>query len=140
MNAFYFGTYRQPGHELWAPGTFDPVRVPYYRAGSKPPPFVVASRRIPWGKTPDGTLNPKREIEGEALLHHKDGWTAIAFANRTDDTRPGSNSVFIFEGELTFDGAIEAARKHFPQVVERFNFEIRPVHRERQAVDRGPGR
>lgn len=127
LNAYYFGTYRGVGHYLWMPGRFDPVTVPHFPAGSKPPPAVVVSRQIPWGTTPDGILNPKPEVEGEALLHHKDGWTAIAFANRTDDKRGGSNAVFMFDDTLSFDEAVEAMKHHFPQIVDKFSFEVREV-------------
>jgi hypothetical protein len=107
--AYYFGTYRQAGHYFWTEG------MGHSRYSGDPPG--------PWGHV-DGQLAPAGDVEGEALLHHKDGWTAIAFANRTDDSRPQSNSAFLFDATLTFDEALEEARKRFSQVVERLSFEI----------------
>jgi hypothetical protein len=117
VRAFYFGTYREPGHYLrdqdwrhvWPENTHQGVD------------------KIVWGPLPwrdiDGGLQP-RGPDGTALLHHKDGWTALAFPNNSDDNR-GSNSAFFFDAVLDFDEAVEAARQHFPHVVERFPFEVR---------------
>lgn len=102
-DAFYFGTYRQPGHYWWnADGRKHRAKV---------------NLRI------DGVYNPS-EREGDAKLVHLKAWTILAFANRTDDSRAGSNAAFCFRGNLTFDEAVEKARQTFPWVVEHFAFDI----------------
>lgn len=113
LEAYYFGTYRRSGHYLFDMG-MNEVRGQF--AGDAKSP-------VPWGWAIDGKLNPN-EREGEARLHHKDGWTALAFANRTDDSRPGSNSVFLVNRHLTFLEAVVYFIDLFPQVVQRFKFQI----------------
>jgi hypothetical protein len=120
--AFYFGTYGAPGHHL---------RDEYGRKVRPTHPHEGVEA-IQWGPLPwkhiDGGLCPRGpQRQGEALLHHKDGWTALAFWNRTDDTRAGSNSAFFFEGTLTFEEALAAARERFPRVMRHLPFEVRPV-------------
>lgn len=83
--------------------------------------------RNPWGLEVDSGLCPKRvgEREGSAQLHHKAGWTALAFWDRSGyDHRPGCNSCFIAEGTLSFAAMMAAARHHFPLIVARLLFEV----------------
>lgn len=121
MKVFYFGCHREAGHYFWVPGM-------QYAWG------VV--RLIPW-RSVDPTLCPgadpdpnvyrrtRPEVEGEALLHHKDGWTALSFWDRSVDERGGCNSQFFAEGTHTFEEMLALAREHFPEVMKRFAFEIR---------------
>lgn len=111
---YYFGTYLSSGHYLW-----NTAFTKLWHSRNESP--------VPWGWALDGTLAPKREVEGEALLHYKDGWTALSFANRTDDSRSGSNATFFFNTILTFEQAVEAAKLHWPRVVNKFDFEIVPA-------------
>lgn len=119
----YFGCIGGPGHYLFAsPGRW-------------------ASREVvtPWGQTPDGTLTPHenvcsrkrgshyclcKEIEGSALLHHKDGWTALSFWDRSVDKRGGCNSTFMSEGVLTLEEMMRKATAEFPNVMNRLRFPI----------------
>lgn len=94
--------------------------------------------RSPWGVYPDGTLAPhtsKRcgngcstcactQPEGVSAVHHKDGWTALAFWDRSIDRRTNSNSVFLFSGDHDFLRMIALAIEHFPSVMKRFEFPI----------------
>jgi hypothetical protein len=100
-------------------------------------------RGCPWGdRHVDGILcRPVRsglhlsldesrseEIEGLTRLHHKDGWTAIAYWDRSGpDRRYGCNSNFVAVGTFTFDEMLTLARHHFPHVIARTvgKFEIR---------------
>jgi hypothetical protein len=90
----------------------------------------------PW-KAFDGTLcvgvghvsrpeftDREKQIEGAALLHHLDDWTALAFWDRSIDSRYGSNSAFLLEGRFTFDEACRVAREAFPRVWARYKFEV----------------
>ena len=62
--------------------------------------------------------------EGQALVHHKDGWTALSFWDRSVDKRGGCNSNFFFEGTFDFAQMIELAKANFPTVWSRYTFQI----------------
>ncbi len=84
---------------------------------------------MPWGRYgEDGKLPPEEggQVQGEALVHHKDGWTALSFWDRSVDTRFGCNSNFFFRGTYDFAEAVALARTAFPQVWARFTFDVRP--------------
>lgn len=82
----------------------------------------------------DGGLQPgcvkgdpyrhRTEVEGEALLHHKDGWTAISFWDRSVDTRGACNSTFIAKGVFTFDEMVSLAKARFATRWGRMKFEV----------------
>ncbi len=105
---YYFGCEHSPGHFLQSASgkkLYDPVD--------------------PWGWKIDGGLCPPgRQFEGTVALHHKDGWTAIAFWDRSVDSRGGSNSVFMADQILPYDQMIEAAKAKFPAIWSRFKFEV----------------
>jgi hypothetical protein len=104
---FYFGCIGDVGHFVW---NIHGQRV---------------ANTSPWGDEVDGGLCPAgKQVEGAASLHHEDGWTALAFWDRSVDSRPGSNSVFLIEGEYDFESAVEVAREAFPQIWQRFKFEV----------------
>ena len=104
----YFGCIRSAGHFVWSP------------EGR----YVTDCE---WLGYLDGRLPPEgKEVEGVARLHHFNGCTVIAFWDNSVDSRPASNSAFMLLGKLTFDQAVEAAKQAFPQVWQRFTFEVRP--------------
>jgi len=124
MRAFYFGCYKHPGHYLWVPGM-----------GSHS--MSLLAKTIPWGDHVDGGLCPGKkgrdgwtrsygtaQVEGQAEHHVLDGWTAVAFWDRSGDSRPGSNSAFIFEGVFTFEGVIARSKEVFPEIWKRITFEV----------------
>lgn len=89
----------------------------------------------PWPKI-DGELQPGcgsapiwklTQEQSAGQLHHRDGWTAIAFWDRTGDERGNSNSTFLFDATLTFTEALEQARIHFPEIVARMEAAA-PLH------------
>lgn len=67
----------------------------------------------------------KEQIEGQALLHHKGGWTALAFWDRSSDHRSNSNSVFLIQQTLDFAQMLVVSKQVFPQIWERFKFEVK---------------
>lgn len=84
---------------------------------------------LPWPKI-DGTLTPptlftEQEHEGNAALHHHDGWTALAWWDRSVDKRHNSNAALFTSG--TYDAAtmLELGRKHFPSCMARMTYEIK---------------
>ena len=78
----------------------------------------------PWGYGVDGSLLPKSQIEGRAFIHHKDGWTALSFWDRSVDSRRGSHSTFLAEGSFGFDEMVAFGKKHFPEVWARYTFPV----------------
>jgi hypothetical protein len=127
MRFFYFGCHRESGHFFWD----EAMRHAW-----------DAERVIPWERV-DGALCPgasqdpdrwwertRPEVEGEAALHHKDGWTALAFWDRSVDHRSACNSVFFAEGTHSFAEMVQIAGAHFPQVWGRFAFTVRLAESE----------
>lgn len=113
-DAYFYGAREAPGHYLWTPRgrEVDP------RAGL-----------VPWSHAElDGRLQPPdpAQPEGVASLHHRGGWTALAFWDRSSDRRLGSCACFAVRGEHVFDEAARLAREAFPWVWSRFRFEVRP--------------
>lgn len=115
-NIFYFGHIRNFGHGL--AGT----DLSYYATLPADYPEKLRDHNI------DARLAPQLggEPEGVAAIHHVDGWTAIAFWDRSGDARFKSNSAFIARGILQFDEILALARESFPSVFERFKFEVKP--------------
>ena len=116
----YFGCWQQVGHRLFSHEGYADNRI-----------------TNPWGewRDVDGTLAPRYASlhrydpgaphpEGHAKLHHKDGWTALAFWDYSVDRRGNSNSAFFIEGTHSFDEAVALATKAYPQTWARFNFKV----------------
>lgn len=76
--------------------------------------------------SPDGAWKRTGpEIEGDALLHHKDGWTALAFWDRTVDTRMACCSVYVANAILSFKEIVELAQDAFKVRWDKMKFEVR---------------
>ena len=128
MRVFYFGAHQDCGPLWWAPGMHSADR---------------ARRETPWGQAVAASLCPgytepfgtpaRVQVEGRALLHQRDGWSALAFWDRSADRRYGSCSVFVAEGEHSFDELRALAEECFPEVWARLGFEVREAA-ERVAV------
>jgi hypothetical protein len=105
---FYFG-YIDGGHHMYEPGNS----------------LYLMRLETPWGSYPDGTLCPEKTYEnGLALLHHKDGWTALGFWDQSGDSRPGSHSTFLVRGIYTFDEMLALAKAQWAGVFARMRFQI----------------
>lgn len=125
-DTFYFGCKKSigAGHYLFEPGMKE-VRL--YWLNSEKFPFSL--------KTIDGGFLPKRsemdtrqghkDCQGITKLTHSKGFTIISFDDNSVDTRPGSHSTFIIKGELEFSDVLAKAREAFPEVFDRFKFEVR---------------
>ncbi len=70
-------------------------------------------------KIDSGFLPREQQRQGQAQLCKLDGWTFITFWDRTVDTRPGSNSAFLAEGDFSFDEVCAFAADRFPLVWKR---------------------
>lgn len=110
----YFGPLTEPGH-----GFFD----------YKGQPLAFNSVNQPWGTKIDGGLNGGETMgkQGQARIHHKDGWTAMSFWDSSVDTRPGCSSVYLKTGLHTFDEMVGLAMKYFPERWAKMGFEVREV-------------
>lgn len=126
---FYFGPWDRAGHYMFTEG------------GRKIWGDERDAAGFPWrgGSGIDGCLQPGcrkdrdgrwihrgPQVEGESLLHHKDGWTALSFWDRSVDQRGGCNSTYFAEGIWTFEQMVEMARTRFADRWNRMRFEVRP--------------
>jgi len=69
-----------------------------------------------------------KQVQGHARLTHHNGWTILAFWDRTGDSRGNSNSAFLEQGEHSFDEMVAKAKATFPKIWERFTFEVTHDH------------
>lgn len=110
----YFGCIGRAGHFLYN----SDGRTIYPRRGEW----------FPWGLDEiDGPLQPQTEeqVEGLCVLHRRDGWTCIAWWDRSEDSRPNSNSALFVEGYRDFEQMVGELSQHFPQVMLRQNCELK---------------
>ena len=117
MGPLYFGCWDGVGHYLWNPG------------GRR----IHPSLHELFGSL-DGKFCPTKDREGDACLTHTSDKTILAFWDRSVDSRPGSNSVFVLPGHLTFDQAVHEAKMVFPGIWNRFSFNVSPIE-ERNRED-----
>lgn len=118
--AIYFGCWGGVGHF-------------YYDANRQSLGISAKQLGLPWEHV-DGALTPgKRDRrgrldydamsktqQGKAAIHYKDGWTAIAIHDFTVDSRPGSNSVFLFHAPgLDDTECLFSIGKFFPKIGAR---------------------
>lgn len=100
---FYFGTWRGAGH-YWR------NRHGRYHEAFTETPFQY----------PDGTYQPDNgQEQGPATLRHVEGWTILAWWDRTEDKRSGCCSALAFEGKVTFEAMVDLLHEHFPRVAAR---------------------
>jgi hypothetical protein len=121
VKVYYYGCWNGKGHFLWQPNG-------RWVEGdeSLATPWPSGYRLCP-GWVDQYNLGP--QVQGEAGLHHKDGWTALAFWDRSVDDRFGCISVFYAEGTYDSAAMLEVAREHFSKVWARYPFEVRIVSR-----------
>lgn len=125
-NCYYFGCVGGPGHYFYGPDGRS-LYGDEYRAHACPWREHEIDARL----QPHRTGCDKRAYcgcgsmpEGQAVIHHKDGWTALSFWDRSVDGRSGCNSNFFIEGTYEFSAMLQLAREKFPSILARFTFEI----------------
>ena len=111
-DAFYFGCVGTSGHYL---------HTPDLRTASRAGPFTPAMLDTHYCPNPATREQP----EGVARLTHFDGWTVLAFWDRSVDTRGNSHSTFVLRGTHAYDDAVRLAREAFPRVWSRYTFTVR---------------
>ena len=115
ITCYYFGVLdKSRGHQLYA-GTW-----PVYEA-ILPRDFPVRPSALDGGFLPPRL--PQKEGRAE-LLDINSQWTILTFWDRSADSRENSSSTFVIRGPVNFFAACEIARQHYPQVWDRFDFEV----------------
>lgn len=118
MDVYFFGCRGVPGHYLIEGGQ---GRCAGAGSGNKlPEPLRGRGSKLDGQYAPCDTL----QQEGYACLRCVEGWTVLAFWDRSLDTRFGSNAVFIAHGEHKFERMCEIAQEFFPEIWQRFTFKI----------------
>ena len=120
---FYFGPYARSGHFF------------FYEDGQEV--MRVEREKIEWKDYEvDGTMQPGRVqwrkhwiqkgpmVQGQALLHHRNGWTALSFWDCTIDTRPNCTSTYIAEGMFTFEQMVAMASARFAERWNKMKFKV----------------
>lgn len=107
-SVLFFGCWGPAGHYLYAPRRRS---VPGYYLPSSVQPHAL-----------DGKLAPAdpQQREGRARLHHLDGWTVVAWWDRSADKRMDSNSALLVHGTHSFAAVLLTAGDAFPELLPRF--------------------
>lgn len=125
IEAYYFGCWGDTGYYWMAPDRYMRTKDIVERVGPGVHP------RIDGGFCPGSSRaygrKSRAEAEGEAALHHIDGWTVLALWDRSVDDRHGSNSNFVARGTHDYATMRAIAEARFPDVWCRFTFEIKLV-------------
>jgi hypothetical protein len=117
VEAYHFGYERQAGH-VWQSSNQYTRR---WDIEKKLPESVACI---------DGVLQPgcvrdkphertRPEVVGEAALHHLDGWTVLAWWDRSGDGRGACNSNLVARGTYDFTTMLEIGKARFPHVMAR---------------------
>lgn len=126
--AYYFGCWGQPGH-YWRHPT-NPLMKERDIEARVPEPFRRG--RIDSGFCPGAVKGSafdrtRPEVEGEAALHHVDGWTVLAWWDRSVDRRGACNSNVVARGTFDFAAMLEVLKRQFPGVAARQKSALRLV-------------
>jgi hypothetical protein len=71
----------------------------------------------------DGALIPKDETkEGICFLSCINGWTIVAFNDRSVDSRMSSNACFLYEGNVPFTIVLAEAKSRMKWFFDRINY------------------
>lgn len=108
---YYFGCWSDIGHHWRATDgrIADPPRQPFGPVDARYAPRAASGAEAP---------------EGAAALLHLQGWTLLAFWDRSIDGRPGSNSAFLADATLGFEEMTVVARAAYPRVWARYAFAV----------------
>ena len=133
----YFGPYRESGHFFYTEEGFchsgDRYKDVPWAAGEIDGPLQPG-----WPLPGDRLQRRTRPMcEGEAHLHHRNGWTALSFWDFSVDTRPGSSSTYIAQGIFTFEQMVTLAKERFAERWNRFKYEVKLVSAVKMCQDCG---
>lgn len=124
----YFGPWKESGHYF------------FYEDGEAV--YSEERKRLGWKSSEiDGVMQPGcpdpadrlqrhgPRVQGEAFIHHRDGWTAISFWDSSVDHRSGCTSTYIARGIFTFDQMVDLAKTRFAVRWNKMNFEVKLVEK-----------
>lgn len=117
---WFFGCWGRIGHYLWSP-----AGVLYRRESARLPWSDIDCVLCPGNRNRHGDVKPLDQIEGAARLHVKDDWTALAWWDRSVDTRSGSNAAIFIPGVHDVHSALTIGRETFPSMFAQYEYEIR---------------
>lgn len=133
LRAYYFGCWGQTGHYLYEPSgrtTWNRI-TPNIHGGSLDGGFCgdPALARYRYGETVPTWSHEGAQPEGRARITHLDGWTILAFWDRSLDRRDASNSAFLLQGTHDFQAMVAMASARFPSVWKRITdaFPVGPI-------------
>lgn len=113
-DVYFFGCWREKGHYLYRPdGTAMQRDFPVAGVRSLDTVFCPGRREGYYG-TPEGA-----QEQSLSRVVHVDGWTVLAFWDRSLDRRYGSNGAFLARGTFDFQQMRLIAKRFFPTVLER---------------------
>ncbi len=78
----------------------------------------------PWEQIDGHLTNKVDRRQNSWAIHHKDGWTALAFHDYSIDSRPGSNTVVLLDYSADYDQAFAAFALAYPEWVARMFGEV----------------
>ncbi len=116
IRMFYFGPWSRAGHYFFDERGYS-IRedlTPGFPFGHSDGKVFVDCRLQP-GCIPgkDQYQRSRPEKEGEAAIHHIQGWTALCIWDRCVDGRGACNSNYFAEGDFTFDEMVQMASTRF---------------------------
>jgi hypothetical protein len=126
VEAYYFGCQRTAGHHWWRPNRTDTAYDVRKIVGANVGDHIDGGF-CPGAVRGDVWKRTRPETEGEAALHHVDGWTVLSFWDRSVDARGACNSNFVARGTHTYPIMCAIAEAQFPEVWNRYKFEVRLV-------------
>lgn len=119
IEIYFFGCWRDVGHYMHVPDgrrCWD-VATPWGHD--------IDSRLCPNGKNRDRRIAD--EVEGHAAIHHKNGWTGLAWWDRSVDKRGACNAGLYARATLNAQQILAIGRAQFPSVFGRFAYEIKVI-------------
>ncbi len=126
---YFFGCWSDAvGHYLWRAtvSRYESVRhrglIPWQEIDATLTPGNRAGSSL--YRVSDNHVESCEQIEGWAAIHRLDGWTALAWWDRSVDTRYGSNAALFARGEHDMASILAFGRSVFPGIMVRFRYEI----------------
>jgi hypothetical protein len=120
LEAYYFGCWDDSGH-YWHTSNIKPY-LPSRKIDERVPEGLRRGK-IDSGFCP-GVLRGEKyrnqpEEVGDARITHMDGWTVMAWWDRSIDHRPGSNSAIVAEGKWDLTCMMEIGNVQFSSIMKR---------------------
>ena len=116
----YYGCHKGVGHYL------------HNSTGNR----ICEHEGLPWHRAEiDGRLQPTGpQYQGRIAHHQRQGWTALAWWDRSVDGRGKSSSTVLINAEQDPEQALATAKAALPWLFERINYHLRLIEpKEREA-------